>query len=137
VTEDFMIIARIESLILGKGLEDALRRCRSYIEAGADGIMIHSKDKSPSEVFAFCRAYKQFSRKVPLVVVPTTYSNVREEELTSEGVNIVIYANHLIRSAYPAMVRTAISILEHGRTSQLEDEILSIKEMLTLIPTTK
>ncbi len=137
VTEDFMIIARIESFILKQGLEDALRRGRAYIEAGADGIMIHSKEKSPSEIFTFCRAYKQFSRRVPLVVVPTSYSSVREEELTSEGVNIVIYANQLIRSAYPAMVRTAKSILEHGRTSQVEEEILPIREILTLIPGAK
>lgn len=137
VTEDFMIIARVESLILQRGMRDALRRAQAYIEAGADGVMIHSKEESPSEIFEFCRAYKEFSQKVPLVVVPTSYSSVTEDELMREGVNIVIYANQLIRSAYPAMVRTAQSILEHGTASQLEGDILSIRELLTLVPGAK
>jgi phosphoenolpyruvate mutase len=134
VTEDFMIIARIESLILKAGLEDALKRAKAYIEAGADGIMIHSKEKDPSEVIAFCREYSKFEKKVPLVAVPTTYNILTEEELGKLGVDIVIHANHLLRSAYPAMLETAKKILEHGRSLEADQNCMSIKEILTLIP---
>lgn len=103
MTEDFMIIARTESLILKKGIDDAITRVKAYIEAGADGIMIHSKERDPTEIFEFCELYKELDTKVPLVVVPTSYSQVTESELRDRGVNIVIYANHLLRSAFPAM----------------------------------
>lgn len=131
---DFMIIARIESLILKKGLDDAIKRARAYIEAGVDGIMIHSKESSPDEVFAFCDAYIQFEYKVPLVAVPTTYNTVTEEELAERGVNVVIYANQLLRSAYPAMVQTAQSILTHGRAHEAGASLMSVKDIITLIP---
>lgn len=134
VTGDFMIIARIESLIAKAGLDDALARARAYIAAGADGIMIHSKEKQADEVLAFCRAYKDFPERVPLVVVPSTYSYITETELAGAGVNIIIYANHLIRSAYPAMLATAKSILEHERSLECEKNLMSIEEILTLIP---
>ncbi len=134
VTEDFMIIARIESLILKQGVFDALARAQTYIEAGADGVMIHSKDKDPKELFDFCSEYARFGRKVPLVVVPTTFSQVRETELVDAGARLVIYANHLLRSAYPAMVKTARSILEHSRAQEAEKRCMSIKDILTLIP---
>lgn len=134
VTDDFMIIARIESLILKQGVEDALKRARAYIEAGADGIMIHSSDKKPDEILAFCKKYKKFDRKVALVVVPSTYSQIYEKELIMAGVNIVIYANQLLRTAYPAMVKTAISILKNGRAHEAEKLCMPIKEVLTLIP---
>lgn len=133
VTNDFMIIARIESLILKKGLEDALKRARSYIEAGADGIMIHSKEKTPDEVFKFCREYQKFKYKVPLVVVPSTYSNVKEKDLMRAGVRIVIYANQLIRGAYPAMVKVAETILENGRALEADKYCLPIDEVIKLI----
>lgn len=134
VTEDFMIIARIESLILKNGMEDALTRARAYIEAGADGIMIHSKEKLPDEILEFCQHYKSFEQKVPLVVVPSTYNCITEEELKDAGVRIVIYANQMLRSAYPAMIRTAESILEHQRACECEPMCMPIKEILTLIP---
>lgn len=134
VTDSFMVIARIESLILGAGMDDALQRAEAYIAAGADGIMIHSKQKSPDEILSFCRAYALFSRRVPLVVVPSTYSQVQEKDLAAAGVRIVIYANQLLRSAYPAMVRTAESILHHGRALECEKECLPIREILRLIP---
>ena len=134
ITDEFMIIARIESLILGKGLKDALERAAAYIEAGADGIMIHSKSKDPKEVFEFCREYRKMPKTVPLVVVPTTYSQVTEEELIENGVNVVIYANHLIRAAYPAMMDTAKCILANHRALEAEDRIMPIKEILELIP---
>jgi len=137
VTDDFMIIARIESLILNQGMKDALKRAKSYIAAGADGIMIHSKKKSPNEVFEFCKEYKKFRCKVPLVVVPSTYSQVTEKELIKAGINIVIYANHLLRSAYPAMVKTAESILKYSRASEADKLCLSIKDILNLIPVIK
>ncbi|MBL6990384.1 MAG: phosphoenolpyruvate mutase [Bacteriovoracaceae bacterium] len=136
VTEDFMIIARIESLILKTGLEDALTRARSYIEAGADGIMIHSKEKTPQEILAFCNEYKKFDTKVPLVVVPSTYSTITEDELIDAGVKIVIYANHLLRSAFPAMQKTAQSILTHKRCFEASEACMPIKEIITLIPET-
>jgi len=134
VTEDFMIISRIESLILKKGLDDALIRARAYIEAGTDGIMIHSKEKDPSEIFAFYEKYKKFDKRVPIVVVPSTYNSVTETQLQQYGVNIVIYANQLLRSAYPAMIKTAQTILENERAFEAEQYCMPIKEILTLIP---
>lgn len=134
VTDDFMIVARIESLILGKGQDDALRRARAYIDAGADGIMIHSREKTPDEILAFCASYNRFDRRVPLVAVPSTYNTIREDELASAGVSIVIYANQLLRSAYPAMVATATSILENARSYECDKQLMPIKDILTLIP---
>ena len=133
VTEDFMIIARIESLILKAGLEDALQRAEAYINAGADGIMIHSKEKSPDEILEFCREYEKFESKVPLIAVPSSYSSIYESELEKAGVSIVIYANHLLRSAYPAMIETAKSILENGRSYETDNNMMSINEILNLI----
>ena len=135
VTKDFMVIARIESFILGNGLEDALKRAEAYINAGADGIMIHSKSKSADEISSFCKEYKSFSKRVPLIVVPSTYNYVTEGELDFMGVNVVIYANHLLRSAYPPMVNTAKSILENKRSLESNTYCLPIKEILKLIPT--
>ena len=138
VGEDFMIIARIESLILKAGLEDALKRAKAYIDAGVDGVMIHSKEEDPTEIFDFCDEYKKFDKKVPLVVVPSSYNSVTEDILIEKGANIVIYANHLLRSAYPAMVKTAESILKNKRSKEASDDYcMSIKEILNLIPGTK
>lgn len=132
VTEDFMIIARIESLILGRGQKDALARAKAYIKAGADGIMIHSKTKTPKEVLAFCKRYRKFKNRVPLVVVPTTYSSITEGELVEAGVGMVIYANHLLRSSYPAMKKAAESILKHERAKEAEAFCAPVKEILDL-----
>lgn len=134
VAEDFMIIARIESLILKQGVEDALKRATAYIEAGAEGIMIHSKEKSPDEVLEFCRAYAKIDSRVPLIVVPTTYNALTETELCKAGVNLVIYANHLLRAAYPAMLRTAESILTHERSLEASEDCMPIKEIINMIP---
>jgi len=133
VTNDFMIIARIESLILKKGMENALQRARAYIAAGADAIMIHSKEKEPKEVLEFCQAYKKFEERVPLVAVPSTYNHITEEELADAGINLVIYANHLLRSAYPSMEKTAKSILYNSRAKEAEEFCLPIKDVLKLI----
>jgi len=137
VTDDFLIIARIESLILKAGMEDALKRARAYIEAGADAIMIHSKEKKADEILEFCSKYKDIKNNVPLVVVPSTYSHITEEELEKAGVRIVIYANQLLRSSYPSMVRTAETILETGRAKESDEFCISIKDILTLIPGSK
>ncbi len=134
VTSDFMIIARIESLILKAGMDDALTRAQAFIAAGADGIMIHSLEPTPDEVLAFCKEYAKFDKRVPLVVVPSTYSRTTEDELAKAGVRIVIYANQLLRGAYPAMVRVAESILRHGRAAEAEDLCMPIKEIINLIP---
>lgn len=134
VGKDFMIIARIESLILKKGMDDAIKRAKAYIKAGADALMIHSKEKSPDEILTFCKLYNKFETKLPLVVVPTSYDTIYEDELAEAGVNIVIYANQLLRSAYPAMVATAQSILTHKRAFESRDNMMSIKDILTLIP---
>jgi phosphoenolpyruvate mutase len=134
VTSDFMIISRIESLIAGAGMDDAIKRAKAYIEAGADGIMIHSKEKDGKEIIEFCERYNKFENKVPLIVVPTSYNFMTEEELVELGINVVIHANHLIRSAYPAMVNTAKSILENGRSKEASLNCMPIKEILTLIP---
>lgn len=136
-TDDFMIIARIESLILGKSQEDALERAKAYLAAGADGIMIHSREKIPNEIFEFCKSYATLTNRKPLVVVPSSYNQVTEQELQAHGVNIVIYANQLLRSAYPAMMNTAKSILTHQRSAECDEQMLSIKEILELIPGTK
>jgi len=136
-TEEFMIIARIESLILGKGINDAIKRAKAYIKAGADGIMIHSRNKTPKEIFEFCKLYKKLKIKKPLIAVPSSYSIVKEEQLIKHGVNMVIYANHLLRSIYPNMIATAKSILKYRRAKESEKNLLSIKEILNLIPGTK
>ena len=134
VTEDFMIIARIESLILKKGMKDAIARAKAYIKAGADAIMIHSKEKDPAEIVSFCREYKKIKNRMPLVAVPTTYSTITENELSKEGVNVVIYANHLLRSAYPSMVKVAEIILKNQRCYEAEEYCISVNEILNLIP---
>ncbi len=135
VTDEFMIIARVESLILQKGMKNAIDRSKAYIESGADGIMIHSKEKDGNEIIEYCNNFKKFNKKVPLIVVPSTYSHMTEKELEELGVNIVIYANHLIRSAYPSMVETAKSILKNNRSKEASDEFcMPIKEIINLIP---
>jgi len=134
VTEDFMVIARIESLILNAGMANAVERAIAYINAGVDGIMIHSKEKTPDEILEFCSHFKNFDRKVPLVVVPSSYDTIYEDELADAGVNVVIYANQLLRSAYPAMMDTAKRILTHQRAYESRDNMMSIKEILHLIP---
>ena len=133
-TDEFMIIARIESLILKQGMDDAIKRAKAYINAGADGIMIHSREKEPDEIFEFCEKFREFTLDIPLVVVPTSFNQVYEEELIEKGVNIVIYANHLIRSSYPAMLNTANKILENERCKEVDENCMSIKEILNLIP---
>ncbi len=133
LTDDFMIIARIESLILEKGMEDALTRAFAFVEAGADGIMIHSRKKEPDEILEFCGRFRERDRKTPIVVVPSSYNTVTEEELTAHGVNIVIYANQLTRSAFPAMQKTAEDILRFHRAKEVDDRLLPIKDIITLI----
>ena len=133
LTHSFMIIARIESLILEQGMEDALQRAFAYRAAGADGIMIHSRKKDPDEVFEFCDRFRQQDSTTPLVVVPTTYNTVTEQELHAHGVNVVIYANHLTRSAFPAMERTAQQILMYHRAKEADANLMPIREILTLI----
>lgn len=137
VTDDFMIIARVESLIAGKPMEDALQRANAYVKAGADGIMIHSKNRSGEDIKEFCLRFRETHPAVPIVVVPTTYCHIYEKELQSWGVNIVIYANHMLRSAYPAMVKTASLILENERAEEANEHCMPIKEILNLIPGTK
>ncbi len=133
LTDDFMIIARIESLILEQGMEDALARARAYVKAGVDGIMIHSRKKDPTEIFAFCDQFHSEYPDVPIVVVPTTFNATTEEELAAHGVSIVIYANQLIRSAFPAMEQTAKDILTHHRAKEADERLMPIKQILTLI----
>lgn len=138
VTKDFMIIARCESLIAGKSIDDALERCCAYVEqGGADGIMIHSKEKTGEDIREFCRRFHALHPFVPIVAVPTTYNHLREEELGEWGIKVVIYANHMLRAAYPAMVNVATSILEHHRSLEANDLCMPIKEILELIPGTK
>jgi phosphoenolpyruvate phosphomutase len=135
VTVDFMIIARVESLILKKGIADALKRAEAYIATGADGIMIHSKEKDGQEIIEFCNEFQKFKTKVPLVVVPSTYAHMTESELQDLGVSVIIYANHLLRSAYPAMVDSAKAILQNSRAKETSDQYcMSIKDIITLIP---
>ena len=138
ITNDFMIIARCESLIAGKPLEDALERCHAYVAAGADGIMIHSKNKDGQDIKEFCQRFREVDNHTPIVAVPTTYGQFTEAELAEWGINIVIYANHMLRSAYPAMVKCAERILEATRCQEASEEYcMPIKQILNLIPGTK
>lgn len=133
LTDDFMIVARIESLILEKGLDDALNRAIAYTKAGADAIMIHSRKKEPDEIFEFCAHFRKIDTKTPIVVVPTSFNSVHEEEFAQHGVNIVIYANQLTRSAFPAMQNTAVSILKNHRSFEAEKALMPIGDIITLI----
>ncbi len=133
LTDDFMIIARIESLILEQGMDDALTRARAFVEAGADGIMIHSRKKEPDEILEFCDKFREENKHTPIVVVPSSFNTITEDELASHGVNIVIYANQLTRSAFPAMQKTAEDILKYHRAKEVDDRLMSIKEIITLI----
>ena len=133
LTDDFMIIARIESLILEQGMGDALERASAFVQAGADGIMIHSRKKEPDEILEFCDRFRRQDRKTPLVVVPSSFNVITEDELARHGVNIVIYANQLTRSAFPAMRQTAEDILRYHRAKEVDDRLMPIKEIITLI----
>lgn len=137
VTTDFMIIARIESLIAGHTVEEALERAYAYVDAGADGVMIHSKEKTGEDIKAFCVEFRKHHPAVPIVVVPTTYNHIKEDELALWGVNVVIYANHMLRAAYPAMVQCAESILMNERSLEANPICMPIKQILELIPGTK
>lgn len=128
LSDDFMIIARIESLILERGMDDALERARAFVKAGADGIMIHSCKRKPDEIFEFCDKYRIENKETPIVVVPSSYNTVTEEELAAHGANICIYANQLMRAAFPAMENAAKSILKHHRAYELESKLMSIKK---------
>lgn len=133
LTEDFMIIARIESLILERGMEDALERARAFVAAGADGIMIHSRKKDPAEIVEFCDKFRAENKATPIVVVPSSFNTITEAELVEHGVNIVIYANQLTRSAFPAMQQTAMDILKYHRAKEVDDRLMPIKQIITLI----
>ena len=137
ISDDFMIIARIESLILEAGMEDALVRADAYIKAGADGIMIHSRHKEPDEIIEFMKRFRATDKNTPVVVVPTSFNSVTVEEFEEMGVNIVITANHMLRAAYPAMLKVAKSVLKNGRSLEAEPDCMSIKEILEFIPGTK
>ena len=137
INDNFMIIARIESLILEKGIDDAIDRAKAYIDGGVDGIMIHSKKDKPNEIFEFSKIFRKNHKYIPLVSVPSTYNSVKEEELIKHGFNIVIYANQMLRAAYPAMYKVAESILKNGRSLEADKELIKIKNILELIPGTK
>ena len=133
LTDDFMIIARIESLILDQGMDDAMNRAMSYVKAGADGIMIHSRKKSPDEILEFCDRFRLEDKETPIVVVPSSFNSVKESELAEHGVNIVIYANQLTRSAFPAMEQTARDILKYHRALEVDSRLMPIKDIISLI----
>jgi phosphoenolpyruvate phosphomutase / 2-hydroxyethylphosphonate cytidylyltransferase len=137
ITNDFMIFARCESLILDKGMDDAVERCKAYLEAGADGIMIHSRLEDGQDIMEFCKLYQEFGLGRPLIVVPSAFDKITETEFAAAGVNIVIYANHMLRAAYPAMLDVATTILEKERCFDVRPKCLSIKQILEMIPGTK
>lgn len=137
ISDDFMIIARIESLILEAGMSDAIFRAKEYVNAGADGIMIHSRQKDPNEIIDFITKFRKFDSSTPLVVVPTSFNSITEEELEKYGANIIIYANHMLRAAYPAMLKAAKSILINARSLEADENCLSIEKILEIIPGTK
>ena len=133
-TKEFMICARIESLILERGMEDALERAFAFSEAGADAIMIHSRKKDPTEIFEFVQKFREKNTTTPIVVVPTSFNTVTEQEFKDRGVNVVIYANQLTRTGFPAMQDAARTILENHRAKECDDKCMSIKDIITLIP---
>lgn len=135
--KDFLIIARIESFILNKPIKDALNRSSIYLKNGADGIMIHDKDKSPKKILEFAKQFRKKNKSTPLVSVPSSYNSIYEKELIKAGFNIVIYANHMFRASYPAMLNVAKLILKYGRSKEADRNIMSIKKILNLIPGTK
>ncbi len=137
VSDNFMLIARCESLILDKGMNDAVERCKAYLASGADGIMIHSRQEDGKEILEFCKQYQEFGAGCPLIVVPSSFDRITETEFKNAGVNIVIYANHMLRAAYPAMVDVAKTILQNERCFDVRSKCLSIKEILEMIPGTK
>ena len=137
ISENFMVIARIESLILEKGIDDAMERANTYVEAGVDGIMIHSRKDTADEIFQFSRIFREHNKSIPLVSVPSTYNSVTEDELAENGFNLVIYANQMLRAAYPAMYKVAESILKNGRSFEVDKDLIKIKKILELIPGTK
>lgn len=134
ITDEFMVIARIESLILGHGVSDAIERASAYVEAGADAVMIHSRRQDPGEIFEFCLRASSIIPSVPIVVVPTTFNQTSEQEFEDHGVRVVIYANHLLRAAYPNMKQVAETILRDRRSSGVDDQIASISEVLEIVP---
>lgn len=133
-SKDFLIIGRIESLITGLGMSDALKRADAYISAGADGIMIHSRSPEPNEIYEFCEKFRASGKKSILIVVPSTFDSATNEDLWDKGVNLVIYANQLLRSAYPAMVEAAETILKYGRAFELRHKMMTIKDILEIVP---
>jgi phosphoenolpyruvate phosphomutase / 2-hydroxyethylphosphonate cytidylyltransferase len=137
ITDDFMIFARCESLILDKSMEEAVERCKAYLEAGADGIMIHSRLEDGKEIMDFCKLYQEFGLGRPLIVVPSAFDKITETEFAAAGVNIVIYANHMLRAAYPAMLDVATTILKNERCFDVRPKCMSIKQILEMIPGTK
>ncbi|KAA8999013.1 phosphoenolpyruvate mutase [Affinibrenneria salicis] len=137
LTDDFMVIARVESLILDAGMTDAIDRALTYVGAGADGIMIHSRKKDPQEIIDFARIFRKSAPDTPLVCVPTSFNNITFDQLSDYGFNVIIYANHLLRASYPAMKNILQDILKNGRTLEVEDRCMPIKEILELIPGTK
>lgn len=136
-SSDFMIISRIESLILGQGQKDAIERALAYVAAGSDAIMIHSRQSKPDEILTFMKSFRELHQNVPLVVVPTSFNGIHESDLFNSGANIIIHANQLLRASYPAMMKVAKKILEDGQSKNVDDEIMSVREILELIPGTK
>lgn len=137
VTKDFMIIARIEEIIAGYSVDEAIAKAFAAVKAGADGVMIHSKDKSGMDIKEFCQKFRAEYKNIPIVLVPTTYNQFTEKELGEWGANIIIYANHMLRASYPAMYKCAEKILEAERSLEVNDMCMPIKEILELIPGTK
>ena len=137
VTKDFMIIARIEEIIAGYSVNEAITKAFAAVKAGADGVMIHSKDKSGMDIKEFCAKFREVYKNIPIVLVPTTYNQFTEKELGEWGANIIIYANHMLRASYPAMKKCAETILQAERSLEVNDMCMPIKEILELIPGTK
>ena len=133
-TRDFMICARIESLILERGMDDALERAFAFTKAGADAVMMHSRRKDPAEIFEFLARFREKDAMTPVVLVPTSFNSVTEDEFKRRGANVVIYANQLTRSGFPAMQRTARTILENRRALEADAMCMPIKDIITLIP---
>jgi phosphoenolpyruvate phosphomutase len=131
---EFMIVARIESLILGETVDQALDRANLYVQSGANAVMIHSIETDAMMLLQFLRRFRRRDTQTPLVVVPTTFNRITATQLHSEGVNVVIYANHLIRASMSAMIHTANQILHDDMSQAIDETIMPVKDLLDFVP---
>ena len=136
ITQDFMIIARIEEMLYGKNVDDAVKKAISCVMSGADAILIESNDSKGNNIKEFCEKFRKEYPNTPIAVIPSNFKELTEKEMAEWGVNIIIYENQMLRASYPAMKKCAETILKNQRSLEANNLCMPIKEILTLIPGT-